>query len=140
VGEFTRISRYVYTSFFGRTFEVQGVPLGWPYGPDSRRLQVRGWWDPRPAWQLGARASQQNQGEGTLERPVVPGGPEPPDIWEFEGVVERTREGELTARWWPRSGVDIALSGGWRRVDGAGHVAGAQREGAFGSVAVRLVR
>ena len=44
--EFTRLSRFVYTSFFGRSFETQGEPLGYFTGPDSRRFRLRGAWDP----------------------------------------------------------------------------------------------
>jgi hypothetical protein len=139
LGEFTRISRYVYTSFYGRTFEVQGMSLGWPDGPDSRRLHVRVSWDPDEAWQMGLRAAQINRGEGTLSDPFVPGSGHQ-EIWTFAGIVERTRDVELTGRWWPRSGVDLAVSGGWRQILNEAHVAGAVREGAFGSVAVRLER
>jgi hypothetical protein len=115
------------------------VPLGWPDGPDSRRLHVRVTWDPDAAWQLGVRAAQSDQGEGTVSEPFLPGSPKV-DVWTFEGVVAQTREAELTGRWWPRSGVDLAVSGGWRRTVNEGHVPGAERDGAFGSVAVRLER
>jgi hypothetical protein len=139
LGEFTRISRYVYTSFFGRAFEVQGMSLGWPDGPDSRRLHMRITWDPDASWQLGVRLAQSDQGEGTLSEPFLPGSPKV-DVWMFEGVVQQTRDAELTGRWWPRSGIDLAVSGGWRRTLNEAHVAGSNRDGGFGSVAVRLER
>lgn len=137
--EVTRLSRFVYTSFFGRSFEAQGAPLGFPSGPDSRRLRARFGWDPCAAWQVSAVASLTDRGESGLAVPFVPGTPRP-DPWEFAGVVERTRDVELGVRWWPSAGVDVAAGGGWRRVEDAGHVAGADRDEAFGSIALRLVR
>lgn len=137
--EYTRISRFVYTSFFGRTFEAQEAPLGFPSGPDSRRLRVRLGWDPSVAWQVFTLASLTDVGESGLDTPFVPGTPRP-DPWEFAGVVERTRQVELGARWWPLGGVDVAVSGGWRQIENDGHVAAADRDEAFGTLALRLVR
>ena len=137
--EYTRLSRYVYTSFFGRDFAAQGQPLGFPTGPDARRIRVRGAWDLSPAWQLLAAVSRTDQGENEISEPYVPGSGDV-DPNQFEGVVEQTRDLELGLRWWPASGIDLALSGGWRWVDDAGHVTGAESSGARGTLVLRLIR
>ena len=57
-------------------------------------------------------------------------------------VVDRSTEIERAglAAYAAASGIDVALSGGWRWVDDAGHVSGAERSGARGALAVRLIR
>jgi hypothetical protein len=137
--EFTRISRYVYTSFFGRSMLVQDQPLGWPYGPDSRRIQLRGAWDPGRDWQLIGRAAQLDHGEGRADIPYVPGSARP-DVWAFEGVVERVRDLEAGARWWPRSGIDLGVTLGRRWITNLDHVSGVDRHGIFGTASVRFER
>jgi hypothetical protein len=138
-GEYTRLSRYVYTSYFGRAYEVQGRPTGYPTGPDAGRLSLRGAWDFNADWQLAARVAQTDQGEGSLDRPYVPGSPHG-DPFAFEGVVERTRTGELGLRWWPASGVDLSAWAGYLSVEDAGHVAGASRDTPTAALEVRLTR
>jgi hypothetical protein len=138
-GEYTRVWRYVYTSYFGRTYEAQGMPLGFPTGPDSRRVRVRGTWDPCVAWQLFARAAQTDRGENTLGQPYVPGTPRSSGA-DFEGVVERSREADLGLRWWPAGGVDVALSGGWFRIENLDHVSGAMRQSPRATLELRLIR
>lgn len=138
-GEYTRLSRYVYTSYFGRTYEVQGQPLGFPTGPDAGRLSLRGAWDPGVDWQLGARVAQTDQGEGSLAQPYVPGTPKG-DPFRFEGVVERTRDAAAGVRWWPASGVDLEAWAGYRWIGNDAHVTGADRETPTAALAVRLTR
>jgi hypothetical protein len=138
-GEYTRVWRYVYTSFFGRTFEAQGRPLGYPEGPDSERMRVHVEWDPSVDWQFSSRVALTHHGEGTLDDAFVPGSPKT-SASQFLGVIETTREAEFGARWWPAGGVDLGVAGGWRWVDDAGHVAGAPHDGAYGRVEFRLTR
>jgi len=122
-GEYTRLSRYVYTSFFGRAYEAQGAPLGFPMGPDSRRIALRGALDLGPDWQLLARASRSDQGENGLDEPFVPGSPRV-EVGTFEGVVEQTREVGAGLRWWPASGVDLCALAGYRWVENEAHLTG----------------
>jgi hypothetical protein len=138
-GELTRVWRYVYTSFFGREYSTQGEPLGFPTGPDARRLRVRGAWDPSVDWQMFGRATLTDRGENRLGRPFRPGDPGPTRA-SFEGVVERSREIEAGLRWWPAGGVDLAVAGGYRWVEDAAHVAGVKERSAIGRVEVRLTR
>ncbi len=138
-GEFTRISRFVYTSFFGRTYEAQGLPLGFPTGPDSRRIVLRLAADLGPDWQLLARAARTDRGEGTLDRPYLPGSPSVNPL-AFEGTVETGRTLEAGVRWWPAGGVDVTAAGGWSRTDDVAHVAGRRRTEGRARLALRLVR
>jgi len=138
-GEFVRLSRYVYTSAYDCPLAAQAMPIGYPTGPDSRRVRVRGAWDWSADWQITASVSQTDRGEGALDRPYVPGTHYGRPM-SFEGVVERSRDAEAGVRWWPASGIDLAVSGGWREARDCGHVAGASCGGLFGALQVRLSR
>lgn len=137
--EYTWLSRYVYTSFFGRSFTAQDLPLGFPTGPDSRRLRARVSWDPRIDWQLTGITSRTWKGENDVDEPFRPGDPVPP-VATLEGVPSVTDDLTGIVRWWPASGVDLSLAGGWRRLEASGHVPGASSIGRHLSFAVRLVR
>jgi hypothetical protein len=141
VFEATRVSRYVYTSFFGRAFATQNQPLGWEQGPDALRLALQLGWDPDEAWAFGIRAAEERHGDSGLNDPFIPGvSDNQVDIWQFTPQMERTRELQSTARWWPRSGIDLSIGAGRRWIDDADHVAGVDRRETFGFLAVRLVR
>jgi opacity protein-like surface antigen len=137
--EYTWLSRYTYTSFFGREFTAQGLPIGFPTGPDSRRLRVRTSWDPRVAWQLTGVVSRTWKGENDFDEPFIPGSPVP-DVGQLEGIVQTTDEASGVLRWWPASGVDLAVSLGFQRLQNANHVSGDEQTGLTGSIAFRLVR
>ena len=137
--EYTWVSRYVYTSYYGRDHVAQGEPLGWFLGPDSRRLRARVTWDPRVDWQLSAVAARSWKGENDLDEPFVPGSPVPP-VGELEGVAEVTDDVVGQLRWWPASGVDLSCALGWRRREDAGHVPGVRTHGVTAALAFRLVR
>ena len=137
--EYTWTSRYLYTSFFGRSFVAQGQPIGFPTGPDARRLRVRTTWDPRVAWQVTGIVSRTWKGENDIDEPFVPGNPVP-DVSQLEGVVETSDEANGVLRWWPASGVDLALSLGVVRTQNANHVTGDDRTGVQGSIAFRFLR
>ena len=138
-GEWTRLSRYVYTSFFGRTYAAQGAPLGWADGPDSRRIALRGALDFGPDWQLIARAARCDQGENGLDEPFVPGSPRV-DVGTFEGVVQQTRDLEAGLRWWPASGVDLRALAGFRWIENEGHETGRSARQARAVLELHLVR
>ena len=137
--EFTRISRYVYTSFFGQAFATSGEPLGFPTGPDSRRLRVRGSWDPEVSWQVFGEATLTDRGESGLDVPFVPG-TTGVDVNDFAGVVERTRDLEFGVRYWPQSGLDVAVSMGQRWWSSEDHVAGRKRSETFAGARLRWTR
>jgi hypothetical protein len=138
-GECTRLSRYAYTSFFGRSYQDQGAPLGFPDGPDSRRIALRGAVDLGPDWQLLARAARTDHGENGLDQPFVPGSPRV-EVGTFQGVVERTRDLEAGLRWWPASGVDLRALAGCRWLENQDHVTGRSATQARAALEVRLAR
>lgn len=137
--EYTRLTRFVYTSFFGRDFASQDRPLGFPTGPDSRRVRAHGEWDLSEAWQLRAAASRTDHGENDLDEPFVPGSPSV-STGSFEGVVEQTRDVEAGLRWWPTSGADLTALIGYRWIEDAGHVPGASADDWTAALVVRLIR
>jgi hypothetical protein len=138
-GEFTRVTRYVYTSFFGRDHALGGQSLGFPTGPDARRLRLRGAWDVNPDWGISVIGTRTNKGENDIDEPFLTRSPRVNSSL-FEGVVETTTEVELGLRWWPASGVDVAVSGGNRWVDAAGHVRGASQRVPFANIQLQLMR
>jgi hypothetical protein len=137
--EYTWISRYVYTSYYGRDFVAQSLPIGYPTGPDSRRLHARVTWDPRVDWQFTGLASRTWKGENDLDEPYVPGTPVPP-VDKLEGVPVVTDSFTGVMRWWPASGVDLSLSLGFQRVENVAHVAGTVDRGAHAAIAFRVTR
>jgi len=137
--EYTRLSRFVYSSFSGLSFTSASEPLGFPTGPDSRRLRVRIAWDPAVSWQVTATAARTDFGESTVDSVFVPGSP-PVDVMEFQGVVETRRNAEVGVRYWPVEGVDVAAILGYQWVDNADHVESEDRRDPYASVVLRLTR
>ncbi len=137
--EYTWLSRYVYTSFFGRSYVAQDLPLGFPTGPDSRRFRTRVSLDPNPDWQLSAIAARTDAGEEGLGDAFVPGQPVP-DVATLAGTVERTRTLEGVLRWWPAGGVDLSLRAGREWIGNAKHVPGAELRRWRGAFAFQLTR
>ncbi|MCC6350828.1 MAG: hypothetical protein IT347_14670 [Candidatus Eisenbacteria bacterium] len=137
--EYTRLSRFVYTSYFGRVFSAQGRPIGFPTGPDAERLRLRASWDPDADWQLTAIAARTRTGEGGIAAAFVPGGPVP-EVFSFAGVPETSRSLEGGVRWWPASGVDCSLLAGREWRENADHVAGSTRAAWRAVLSLRLVR
>lgn len=138
--EYTWLSRYVYTSFFGRDFTAQSQPLGYFTGPDARRLHTRLTWDPRDEWQLTAIVTRTWKGENDLDEPFIQGTPVVPPVQTLEGTPEITDDVTGIVRWWPASGVDLSIAAGLRRTDAAGHVPGASTRSGHAAIAVRLTR
>jgi hypothetical protein len=61
-------------------------------------------------------------------------------VGTFEGIVERTREVKAGLRWWPASGVDLRLLGGYRWIENQRHVTGRSAGHAQVAVELHLVR
>jgi hypothetical protein len=138
-GEWTRLSRFVYTSFFGRDYVVQGRPLGFPTGPDARRIRLRMGWDPGPDWTLFGHVVHNDKGENEISEPFLPNSPRVQSS-HFQGVVETSREAQVGVRWWPASGVYAAVSAGYRWVRNWQHVVGREHQVALATVELRLNR
>ncbi len=138
-GEWTRISRYVYTSFFGRDYVTQGQPIGFPTGPDVRRVRLRLGWDPSPDWTVFATALHNDKGENEISDPFIPGSGTV-QASHFQGVIENTRELDVGLRWWPASGVLISASGGYEWIRNDQHVTGVRDQGPVATLQLRLDR
>ena len=137
--EYARLTRFVYTSALGSSFVAQDLPLGYPTGPDSRRLRVRAGWDPTISWQAFTVLEHTDAGESGLDTVFRPGDPRV-EVTRFLGVVQHDTRLGLGLRWWPASGVDLAAMGQLRWVDNAGHVAGASRAEPGAELRVRIGR
>ena len=105
----------------------------------TRRFKARAAWDLNTDWQITALAIKSDKGENDLDEPFIPHSPRV-DAFKFEGVVETTREIEARARWWPASGVDLAIGGGYRWVENPSHVLGGKTQSPTASIEVRLAR
>ena len=108
--EYTWLSRYVYTSFFGRSFTAQDRPLGFPTGPGFAPAAYPGHVGPhRELAGRGHRDAHRDRCRGTRRR--------------LRARRTRTRSGhrspacsnararvEGTLRWWPAGGVDLSIA------------------------------
>ena len=139
-GEYARLTRFVYTSFFGAEAVAQGRPIGYPTGPDSHLLTLSLACDPNEDFQLSLDAERLEQGESGLDVSYTPGPSSPPDPWSHAGVVETARAIGAGLRWWPAAGIDLGVHGAYRKRENADHVAGRTRDGGEVSVVVRLSR
>lgn len=137
--EYTRLSRFVYTSFHDLAFVTSGDPIGFPTGPDSRRVRARIGWDPSADWQLFATAARSDFGESGIDSVFVPGSPLV-HVMEFQGVVETQRVLELGVRYWPASGIDLAGSVGYQWIRNLGHVESEERRDPYAALTIRLTR
>ncbi len=137
--EYTWMSRWTYTSFYGRTYAAQDRPIGWLEGPGSRRLRLRASADAGRDVQCTLVATRTERGEEDLGDPFVPGDPPPPPS-SLAGVaeLERALEGEL--RWWPATGLDFSVRAGRAWFENASHVASAADARWRGTLALRLTR
>ena len=137
--EYTWMSRWTYSSFYGRSHEAQGRPIGWFEGPGTRRLHLRATADPGRDLQCTLLASRTERGEESIDDAITPDTP-PPSPASLAGVVERERtlEGEL--RWWPATGIDVSVRAGRAWLENAAHVADAEDARWRATFALRLVR
>lgn len=140
-GEYARLTRWVYTSFFGTQAVAQDRPIGFPTGPDSHVLSLFVACDPDPDWELAVEAARLEQGENDLDDPFIPGvttGSKNP--WKHAGVVATTRTIGALLRWWPAAGVDFAVHGLYHWRENADHVAGRSRDAGEVRIEFRLTR
>jgi len=118
-GEWTRVWRYVYSVFYDQNFIHEGVPLGYPHGPDSRVIHLDTALEVRPGLELGAIGERIDHGEDGLGVAWDPDDPAQAgaDASAFGGVVERQWRLLGTARYRlpPFLEVNLELGGAWVR-------------------------
>jgi hypothetical protein len=132
--EWTRVWNYVYSTFYDANYEHEGVPLGYPLGPDSRHIHVRSSWIPRPDWTFTGVAERLDRGEGRLGDAWIPDDPafagaEP---GELEGVVETQWLLGAGLGYTPTSQLETRFELGPAWVKNANHIAGNDRRGMTG--------
>lgn len=140
--EWTRVWRYVYSVFYAADFIHQGVPLGFPEGPDSRLIHVRGAVEVRPGIEVGAIGERLDRGEDWLGVYWDPSAPAAAgaDASEFAGTVEGQWRLLGSFRFLParRFAATIELGGAW--VTNAAHEPGANRSGLLGRIMLGIER
>lgn len=118
-GEWTRVWRYVYSVFYDQNFIHEGVPLGYPHGPDSRVIHLDTALEVRPGLELGAIGERIDHGEDGLGIAWDPDDPAQAgaDASAFGGAVERQWRLMGTARYRlpPFLEVNLELGGAWVR-------------------------
>jgi hypothetical protein len=142
--EWTRVWRYVYSVFYGADFVHEGVPLGYPQGPDSRVVRLAGAVEVWPGFEVGAIGERIDRGEDRLgvfwdpADPALAGA----DPSRFGGTVERQLRLLGTLRWRPSFTVPIEasleLGGAWVR--NAAHQPGEELSGMTGRVVLAIER
>jgi hypothetical protein len=142
-GEWTRVWRYVYTVFYDADFVHEGIPLGYPQGPDSRVVRLAGAVEARPGLELGALGERIDRGEDGLgvfwdpDDPALAG----VDASDFGGTVERQWRLLGTLRWRPSTvpfEALLELGGAW--VQNTGHQVGEETSGLTGKIALAIER
>jgi len=118
-GEWTRVWRYVYSVFYDQNFIHEGVPLGYPHGPDSRVIHLDTAIEVHPGVELGAIGERIDHGEDGIGIAWDPDDPAQAgaDASAFGGVVERQWRLMGTARYRlpPFLEVNLELGGAWVR-------------------------
>jgi len=118
-GEWTRVWRYVYSVFYDQDFIHEGVPLGYPHGPDSRVIHLAAGIEVRPGLELGGKGQRIDHGEDGLGVAWDPNDPAQAgaDASAFGGVVERQWQLLGTARYRlpPTFELELELGGAWVR-------------------------
>lgn len=108
--ELTRVWNYTYSVYYSDVYDRdqthQGKPLGYCLGPDSRRWYFALSADVSRDLELAGVLDLTHRGEGSLSEPWTPD-LEDADASSFSGVVERTMELRLVARWLPAETVLI---------------------------------
>ncbi|MGD8394754.1 MAG: capsule assembly Wzi family protein [Candidatus Eiseniibacteriota bacterium] len=138
--EWTRVWRHVYSVFYGADFVHEGVPLGYPLGPDSRHVAVWADWVLDRAWTLGGTVVRQDRGESRLGDFWDPEDPAARDVdtGRLSGVVERQWHLLGRARYRPHRHLEALVEIGPAWVRNAAHVRGARARGLVGRVGVEI--
>jgi hypothetical protein len=135
--EWTRVWNYVYSTFYDADFEHEGVPLGYPLGPDSRVVHLGGDWILDRSWTLTGVAQRIDRGEGRLGEAWIPGDPGPRSAADdFAGVVETQWRFTAGFRYAPSARLETLVELGPAWVENANHEAGRDRRGLTGRLSL----
>jgi hypothetical protein len=138
--EWTRVWNWVYTTFYHADFVHEGRPLGYPYGPDCRVIDVRSEAILGRDWTLSAAAGRRDQGEGRRMTPWLPAQRAAlgTDAGRFQGVVETEWRLAFGFRYAPIEHIGVEAEAGPAWVSHAGNVPGVSRRGFPGRFAISM--
>jgi hypothetical protein len=140
-GEWTRVWRYVYSVFYQADYIHDGLPLGYPQGPDSRHIHLDAAIEVRRGLEIGAIGERIDQGEDGLgvfwdpDDPAQAGA----DAGDFAGTVERQWRLLGSCRYRPSSSIEAAIEFGGSWVRNSAHT-DEDRAGMTGRVVLAISR
>ena len=134
--EYSRVYRHTYSVFHHHDFAFDGLPTGYPLGPDVEQLFGRVTWSRGANWTFALEGSVVNKGEAGLGDFYVLESPVPP--LTLSGTVERDARGAVSADWSPAAGLTLGVSVGTARVSSLDHVSGRDRRGVIGATRCEL--
>jgi hypothetical protein len=130
-GEYARVYQYTYSTYHHHNFEFEGMPTGFPLGPDVERANARLECRATPALAVGVEGALTRKGAGRLGEFYVPGSGHVYNNLALTGIVDADARGAVTADWSPAGGLAAGVTAGWSRVTALDHVAGNDRSGGW---------
>jgi hypothetical protein len=112
--EFTKIFRFVYSTYYGRDFVYGNRPLGFAEGPDTELYALSLTADLQRDWRATIGLAWLRRGEGTIGEAWQPGTDY--DAWDgakLSGEVSGSLRGFVTARWTPLANCFASLTTGF---------------------------
>ncbi len=134
-GEWTRVWNHVYSTFYGIHFDHEGVPLGYPLGPDCRMLHTSADLIVDRTWAVHGVLERQDRGEGRLGAPWMPGDDNRPSS-KYAGVVETQLHARAGFRYTPNATFEAQVALGPTWIENANHHLGETRRGLSGLVSL----
>jgi len=135
-GEYSRVYRYTYSVFHHHDFEFDGLPTGYPLGPDVEQVFGQLAWCRGADWTAALEGALVRKGEAGLGDFYVLQSPRPP--LALSGVVDRDVRIALSVDWSPAAGLSLGLTSGYARVSAPDHVAGRDSRGPYGATRFTL--
>jgi hypothetical protein len=135
-GEYSRVYRYTYSSYHHHDFAFDGLPTGYPLGPDAEQYFGQLAWSRDADWTFALEGVLARRGEAVLGDYYVPDSPVP--SLALSGVVEQDARGTAAVDWSPAEGLTLGLSAGHASVRAPEHVAGRRASGFFGATRCRM--
>ena len=118
-GEYSRVYRYTYSVAHQHDFAFDGLPTGYPLGPDVEQVFGQLAWSRGPDWTFALEGALVRKGEAWLGDFYVLESPLPPLA--------------LSVDWSPGAGLGLGGTAGYASVRSLDHVAGREDQGAYGA-------
>ena len=111
-GEYSRVYRFTYSSYHHHDFAFNGLPTGYPLGPDAEQTFGQLAWARNADWTFALEGALARRGEAVLGDFHLPGSPVPP--MALSGVVEQDARVAASVDWSPAAGLTLGLTVGER--------------------------